>query len=60
MSDGITDMMIEKEAFETFAKFYPTEAYDQNKEWFYEYFNKNMEPKWSHEAIDQFVIENRD
>lgn len=60
MSDGITDMMIEKEAFEAFAKFYPTQAYDQNKEWFYEYFNKNMSTKWSHSSIDDYVIQHSD
>ena len=55
MSDGITDMMIEKEAFETFAKFYPTEAYNQNKEWFYDYFRKQVSPDWSNNSIDEFV-----
>ncbi len=55
MSDGISDMMIQEEAFNTFAELHPIEAFDLDNEGFCIYFRKKTDSVFTDEQIKEWI-----
>ncbi len=59
MSDGISDMMIQEEAFNTFAELHPIEAFDLDNEGFCNYFRKKTGNVLTNEEIKKYINKER-
>ena len=59
MSDGISDMMIQEEAFSTFCELHPIEAFDLDNEGFYFYFRKKTKTSFTDDQIKEWVNSQR-
>lgn len=55
----LVDDKSENEAFETFAKIHPIEAYDYNPQRFCEYFRKRIDDDYTDKEVEEFVNEQR-